>query len=182
MRLIFRLFFAVMMIIAGLTTQLPKISAPPSQTNYSLDIDSRFSRRDRQIIIEALSEYQRFGIYFWPTTETQSVDLHIKQWFNITNARIGECHPNLATVFLDAERTETDIQLRALTIHEVGHFLGMNHICEYPTESYDCSPTLYGPAIMNPFLLPNHIIHFSSLDIIEFNRARRIYASVPHIR
>lgn len=42
--------------------------------------------------------------------------------------------------------------LRAAFIHEVGHVLGMSHICQHPGDAPDCVTTGFGVAVMNPAL------------------------------
>lgn len=41
-------------------------------------------------------------------------------------------------------------ELRAAAGHEIGHFLGMGHICQHEEENASCVPGLRGDAVMNP--------------------------------
>lgn len=71
-------------------------------------------------------------------------------------------------------------ELRTCLAHELGHALGMKHICRQSGELTDCSPVGYGPAIMNPSGIdtdpfePMPAIGYvpTDLDLAEFRRTR----------
>ena len=55
-------------------------------------------------------------------------------------------------VEVDPTCTHGDTAFRSAVGHEVGHALGMAHVCQRPGDALDCSPIGYGPAMMNPSL------------------------------
>jgi len=57
--------------------------------------------------------------------------------------------------------------------HELGHALGMSHVCHQPGEELDCSPVGYGVAMMNPRLADGERIASpmpTELDLSEYRR------------
>lgn len=66
------------------------------------------------------------------------------------------------------------VQLRAVMGHELGHILGMSHVCFRSGEAPDCSPVGYGTAMMNPMLTnPGQDLaqaEPTALDLAEFRR------------
>lgn len=73
-------------------------------------------------------------------------------------------------------RMESFHQLQMIFMHEIGHWLGMKHICldhERNIRS-DCSPVGYGNAIMNPINVPAMPASFSEFDRLEFQRINHL--------
>ncbi|TAK26698.1 MAG: hypothetical protein EPO40_19455 [Myxococcaceae bacterium] len=55
-------------------------------------------------------------------------------------------------VEIDPTCTPGDTAFRQAVGHEIGHALGMSHICARPGDAPDCSTVGYGPAMMAPRL------------------------------
>lgn len=90
-------------------------------------------------------------------------------------------------IIIDPICTQGELQFKAAFMHEIGHSLGMSHICTTSDRRNDCSPVGRGPAVMNPHLLNEtrnenslHTINvgvlptweIQDLDIREFCRIR----------
>lgn len=87
-------------------------------------------------------------------------------------------------ILIDPVMTPGKLAFQAALMHEIGHYLGMEHICESDNTESVCSPVGRGPAIMNPNLLhgedsfsyhhaytgPLPVWEVQSLDIAEFLR------------
>lgn len=65
-----------------------------------------------------------------------------------------------------------DFQFERVVIHEIGHWFGMEHICDYNGLTTDlCSPIGYGKAILNPFLeMDDNNLIPTNLDLQEYSR------------
>jgi hypothetical protein len=86
-----------------------------------------------------------------------------------------------ATVYIDIACVTGPEELRAALGHEIGHQLGMQHICRPRERRADCSPVGVGYAMMNtavshgdafaegpPFAVPT--LEPTALDLAEFRR------------
>jgi hypothetical protein len=87
-------------------------------------------------------------------------------------------------VEIDPTCTPGDTAFRQAVGHEVGHVLGMSHVCAHEGDAPDCSPVGYGPAMMAPRL--GGVVRFgfgeafsdslgddvpTELDLAEYRRA-----------
>lgn len=61
----------------------------------------------------------------------------------IVGSRVVEVDPDCAA---------GDTAFRQAVGHEIGHALGMRHVCAHPGDAVDCSPVGFGDAMMNPSL------------------------------
>lgn len=66
----------------------------------------------------------------------------------VTNQLTGESH-----IEIDPTCTHGNLEFRTALMHEVGHALGMQHICQFNEKRQDCSPIGRGLAVMNPSML-----------------------------
>jgi len=95
----------------------------------------------------------------------------------MTNELTGESH-----IEIDPRCTHGNLEFRTALMHEVGHALGMQHICRIDEERDDCSPVGRGLAVMNPNLVYREdqataglipTFEIQPLDIQEFERVAR---------
>lgn len=85
---------------------------------------------------------------------------------------LGMYSSNTSFIQVPANRIESTHQLQMIFMHEMGHWLGMRHVC-LESERFlrkDCSPVGYGVAIMNPINVPVFAAVFTALDQAEFQR------------
>jgi len=79
------------------------------------------------------------------------VDVVVRRWLAIDCTKMAAYYSTGATeIFLDPRCAEDELQFRTLTQHELGHFMGMMHICRTPHERAICSTVGFGEAMMNP--------------------------------
>lgn len=71
----------------------------------------------------------------------------------------GECFADVAHVLPGSRVVELDLScmseeeaVATAAGHEIGHALGLSHVCTEPGELPECSPVGYGPALMGPRL------------------------------
>jgi hypothetical protein len=73
---------------------------------------------------------------------------------------------------VDPRCSRTDQQFRTVVVHELGHWLGMRHVCRTDGWTSDsCSPIGRGEAVMNPTTGDTQSSIPGLLDIMEYNRA-----------
>ena len=115
------------------------------------------------------------------------VDVTIRLW-RATNCTqmAGFYMPGTSEVHLDPHCAVDEMEFRTLTQHELGHFMGMVHICRTPHERDVCSTVGFGEAMMNPNTVLDTMYDASGrsfihrtpyeptwLDRLEFWRATR---------
>lgn len=96
----------------------------------------------------------------------------------------GRWLPGTSFIEIDPACAHGYAELRTAMGHEVGHALGLAHVCTRPGETADCSVVGFGFAMMNPSLSygdvfsdmgPNDIVSDAptDLDLAEFRRTHR---------
>ena len=141
-----------------------------------IQIDDRFNVYEHRQFIKAFSHLSHLNLRFVEVSEYP--DLRIKWWSNpvITSRTIGLHYAGQNYVLISTDRIATEAQMRAVVLHETGHWLGMTHVCrdeQHNSVKYHCSPVGYGMGIMNPVIGRTHVQEFTDLDIQEFRRAMR---------
>jgi hypothetical protein len=101
----------------------------------------------------------------------------------VTNRLTGDSH-----IEIDPTCTHGNLEFRTALMHEIGHALGMQHVCQLGEERKDCSPVGRGLAVMNPHLTygedegpgfeqaytgPIPTFEIQALDVKEFERVAR---------
>lgn len=67
--------------------------------------------------------------------------------------------------------TSSESQYQAVIVHEIGHWLGMRHVCLPDRRTTDvCSPVGVGTALMNPYVGVTHSMSPVELDLSEYDR------------
>ena len=172
-------FLALFLLLACASPQpLPTITQQHIQHHnpIRIQIDDRFNVYEHRQFIKAFSHLSQLNLQFIEVTEYP--DLRIKWWINpvISSRTIGLHYPGQNYVLISTDRIATEAQLRAVVLHETGHWLGMTHVCRderHNSVKHHCSPVGYGVGIMNPEIGRNHVQSFTDLDIQEFRRAMR---------
>ena len=97
---------------------------------------------------------------------------------------VGRWTPGTTFVEIDPACAQGYTELRAAVGHEIGHAIGLSHVCFTAGEAPDCSPVGVGPAMMNPQLSYGDILDAmpgdplgvaqdtpTALDLDEYRRA-----------
>ncbi len=145
-----------------------------------LKIERGFSSREIESIKETFSEFNRslglnhriVAVQF----DSQVYDLTVENTeLDLLTTDLGR-HVGGNVIRLATNRMSSQHQVKMVFMHEFGHWLGMQHICNgsEPQERWDeCSVVGNGPAIMNPYNNPTMAAVFTELDRREFILHRR---------
>jgi hypothetical protein len=195
----------VFAVLAILLITVPVIVFPrPNQHDerkwgvVHVHLSDNFSQHHQAQAAEAMQELSRLGPTFVlggegpNSVEVVSVDL--------TNGHPGNCSARGAArydlsirgeskIFIDPTCTQGNLEFRTALMHEVGHALGMQHVCLAREDRRDCSPVGRGFAVMNPNLVnevgerdtsfestdtgPVPTFQIQDLDLREFQRVAR---------
>jgi hypothetical protein len=137
---------------------------------------------DRQRIEQQLTYLHRLGPAFSLTTDQDAANVLLYR-FESPNCELfgaGRWFQGSRRVEIDPVCTQGDTVFRMTVGHEIGHVLGMGHVCLRDREVPNCSPVGYGQAMMNPFIWERDDAEFwvaqeepTELDLAEFRRVRR---------
>lgn len=145
--------------------------------------DTTFSKAQRNQMLEALINYENFNIRIEVVNGSQ-YDVKIFNWVNVNNGIrcprradgaeiLGYQEHNFA--FVDPECVRTTYRFKTTVMHEVGHFLGMDHICLNSSQR-NCHRIFgEGVAIMNPEMPAFQAPRFTELDRLEYIRSLNRY-------
>lgn len=180
-----KLLLAILLILLGFYTNCSAFSnsglvdararapvnfqCPPRTIRVALD--PRFTPRERWLGETALLNMKHLGVRV--QVVAQSPEVEVRRW-NLHNCRdmILGMHITYANfVLVDPGCMLSDRQYQTVVIHEIGHWLGMRHVCEEDGRTTDvCSPVGRGDAILNPYIDWQHTVIPTRLDISEYNR------------
>lgn len=103
---------------------------------------------------EALRDVGALGPTFVRTSARDLADVTVAHFDSGPRCELGAGRytPIARLIEIDPVCTQGLLVQRAALAHEIGHWLGMRHVCRFAGEVQDCSPVGYGPAVMNPSL------------------------------
>lgn len=137
---------------------------------------------------DALRDAEALGPAFVRVADRSRADLTFEHFDSGPGCAMGAGQFTVGTSLarVDPVCTQGLLVLRAAIVHELGHWLGLRHVCRQPGEVADCSPVGFGPAVMNPALTygdgagptldtayvgPVPSFQPTELDLAEFRRA-----------
>lgn len=164
---------------------LPICSTRTTFRRIRVGIDNKFSIFQQELIKQSFIYLRAFNVDFvYVGGAQQNTDVFIGKWNNVSlnpethryercgNEQMGIYRRGTSYVRIDPDCVSTEQQFIVLAIHELGHYLGLSHVCREDNRTSDtCSSVGKGLAIMNPFLSLDHPIRISSLDLLEYERA-----------
>lgn len=192
---------AVLLVVSGILFAKFRDPAQHNQAKFGtykirLDgWDGTPNEQYRRWASETLGELNRLG----PTFQivTGEADIAVTKIDLATSSRDCQTLPVIVYVprtpsgqpriMIDPVCTNGEMEFKTAFMHEIGHSLGMSHVCRLSDNRSDCSSVGRGPAVMNPNLLyenvnntddtdqvigPQPTWQFQSLDFKEFCRVR----------
>lgn len=100
----------------------------------------------------ALRSMDALGPTFVEVPDWTGADVVVRDWDGDgRTCALGAGQHRVGTNVAEINPTcAAGLALRATMVHEVGHVLGLAHVCMEGSELPDCSPVGIGPAAMNP--------------------------------
>lgn len=143
-----------------------------------ISIDPAFSIFERDYINIALNNLSSsFNIETISSVNNHNQDLTIIRWSNnncVQTNTYGRYYSRTNYIIFDPGCVCSKQQFVVGIQHEIGHWLGMKHICLSDRRTTDtCSSVGFGRAIMNPFTEIDANMEASELDLEEYRRTLR---------
>lgn len=144
-----------------------------------ISIDPAFSIFERDYINIALNNLSSsFNIeVVISIVNNHNQDLTIIRWSNnncVQTNTYGRYYSRTNYIIFDPGCVCSKQQFVVGVQHEIGHWLGMKHICLSDRRTTDtCSSVGFGRAIMNPFTTIDANMEASDLDLEEYRRTLR---------
>lgn len=157
------------------TTIAPReFVCPPRHITVGIHPD--FTEHQRFLIRSAVIDLKHLGVH--GMVVDGPADVVVRHWtFNCDSLILGSYTVETDYTLVDPRCITTDQQFRAVIVHELGHWLGMRHVCRPDGRTTDvCSPVGRGEAVMNPHTEAAQSSIPSRLDIAEYNRACWIHS------
>lgn len=157
--------------LVDVRTRAPVTFQCPPRT-IRVSFDSRFTQRERFLAEDALLNLKHLGVRVQVVGQNQQ-DVEVRRWrvHDCQDMILGMHITHAPFVLVDPTCMSSDQQYQAVVVHEVGHWLGMRHVCQEDRRTTDvCSPIGTGLAVLNPYLDWDHFALPSTLDIAEYNR------------
>lgn len=144
---------------------------------FFIKIERGFTSEERTSLIETFNKFRALGLHsrFVESRSEIVYDLRVENTeLGLLNTDLGR-HMGSNLIRLATNRMIGNHQLKMVFMHEVGHWLGMHHIClgnEPENRIRECSSVGVGAAIMNPFNNPAMPAEFTALDSLEYRRSQ----------
>lgn len=123
----------------------------------------------QSIVMDSIKELNRLGPTIMIVDSGENVAVYLddqRQSTNRTNCFAGIYQDTPSPrIKLIPTCIRSNIEFQSTFMHEVGHALGMQHICRKTNDASDCSNVGYAVSFMNPAL--NYGSIFSSLQIMS---------------
>ncbi len=178
----FRVLLVLMAVLLGFCSGCPtraeltdSITTAPREfvcptRHITVGIHPDFTPHQRFLIGMAITDLKHLNVH--GRIVDGPADVVIRHWtFNCESLILGSYTAETNYALIDPRCSITDQQFRAVVVHELGHWLGMRHVCRPDGRTSDvCSPVGRGEAVMNPTTAIDQSAMPNSLDIAEYNR------------
>lgn len=182
--LMFLAIFAAMIFLGFATFGLERLLRP-NQNNRELHgeiavyLPGSIPLETAQSTVRELS---RLGPTFHLAPYSTVADVVVTTNYANTCSSAGFHRLGTRTATINTNCVHSPEMMQLVLMHEIGHVLGMTHVCRNAVSLDSCSPVGFGPSFMNPVieegwsddLVPNRGLQYevTSLDIAEYRRTR----------
>ena len=145
----------------------------------NISLDSSFTDYERRQFKTALPSLHGLNLNYQLVSPIHPhVDLYVRDWRNpkIGSNTIGLYRSHSNYILIDVEGISTDQQMRTIIVHEIGHWIGMRHVCltNRDVAKFDCYTEVgFGTGVMNPIINRESSNSFSALDLRNFHSVLR---------
>jgi len=185
---VLKYLLALMMVILGFGCCAPR-TVPHTQTSlpnhchvgtFYVALDPTFDANHMVLAFAAIPTLEELGVHpIIVAWNNPLVQVRVVNWTNTSfprgrcsDHRLGVFSWGSSHVFVDSRCAFSDNQFQVTVVHELGHWLGLSHVCNVDGITTDtCSRVGRGPAILNPYIESGHQLHFTNLDRAEYSRA-----------
>lgn len=182
------IFYAFAFCAALLGCSPPDQHAPEVFGTVRVWISPAWLPIDRPRIVEQLANLGRLGPQFVVADAPSYADVLVYPFESDDCQRTGagRWFSGTRRIEVDPACTGGDTAFRTAIGHEIGHAIGMRHVCMYEDETTDCSPVGFGRAMMNATIDegddPLAPVPFTDrpteLDLLEYARVFRARQSI----
>lgn len=189
-------FLAILgLFIAALGCEPPSQHDPTRYGEVRVYVDPAWLGIDQVQIEQELENLNTLGPQFVRAGagERRTARVVVQPYATARGCQVEAARWIVGTRIVEVDRTckVSESSFRQAIGHEIGHALGMNHICEHPSDSdtMECSPVGYGDAMMGPRIRQSDegpgwgevysgTLGFDEPTVLDLAEFRRVYSVI----
>lgn len=188
---------ALVALVVAVGCDAPSQHDPSRYGEVRVYVDPTWLRVDQAQIEQELTNLNALGPRFVRAEdgERSTARVIVQPYNTARGCQLEAARWIFGTRIVEVDRTckVSESAFRQAIGHEIGHALGMNHICERAGDAVDCSPVGFGDAMMGPRIRQSDdgpgfgevysgTLGFdepTELDLAEFRRVYSVIEGLP---